>query len=238
MKQFAQLVFQQTGLRLSPRQREALLLYESELMAWNERFNLTAIRDNEEIRVKHFLDSFTCLQVMRSQPGNRLIDIGTGAGFPGLILKIANPNQQVTLVESVGKKVDFCRHIVNALGLEQVSVVQDRAEALGRMAAHRESYDWAAARAVAVLSVLAEYLLPFVRIGGSMLAMKGANAPAEAQAAEHALRVLGGRLRELVPVTLPGVVEERYLVVVDKVAATPPAYPRRVGVPSRRPLRA
>ena len=238
MKQFAQLVFQQTGLRLSPRQREALLLYESELMAWNERFNLTAIRDNEEIRVKHFLDSFTCLQVMRSQPGNRLIDIGTGAGFPGLILKIANPNQQVTLVESVGKKVDFCRHIVNALGLEQVSVVQDRAEVLGRMAAHRESYDWAAARAVAVLSVLAEYLLPFVRIGGSMLAMKGANAPAEAQAAEHALRVLGGRLRELVPVTLPGVVEERYLVVVDKVAATPPTYPRRVGVPSKRPLRA
>jgi 16S rRNA (guanine527-N7)-methyltransferase len=238
MKQFAQLVFQQTGLRLSPRQREALLLYESELMAWNERFNLTAIRDNEEIRVKHFLDSFTCLQVMRSQPGNRLIDIGTGAGFPGLILKIANPNQQVTLVESVGKKVDFCRHIVNALGLEQVSVVQDRAEVLGRMAAHRESYDWATARAVAVLSVLAEYLLPFVRIGGSMLAMKGANAPAEAQAAEHALRVLGGRLRELAPITLPGVVEERYLVVVDKVAATPPAYPRRVGVPSRRPLKA
>jgi 16S rRNA (guanine527-N7)-methyltransferase len=238
MKQFAQLVFQQTGLRLSPRQREALLLYESELMAWNDRFNLTAIRDNEEIRVKHFLDSFTCLKVMRSQPGNRLIDIGTGAGFPGLILKIANPNQQVTLVESVGKKVDFCRHIVNTLGLEQVCVVQDRAEVLGRMAAHRESYDWAAARAVAVLSVLAEYLLPFVRIGGSMLAMKGANAPAEAQAAEHALRVLGGRLRELAPITLPGVVEERYLVVVDKVAATPPAYPRRVGVPSRRPLKA
>jgi 16S rRNA (guanine527-N7)-methyltransferase len=238
MKQFAQLVYQQTGWRLLPRQLEALHQYESELLTWNERFNLTAIRDSEEIRTKHFLDSMTCLQVMRSQSGSKLIDIGTGAGFPGLVLKIANPGQQVTLVESVGKKVDFCRHIVNVLGLEQVSVLQDRAEVLGRMVEHREGYDWATARAVAVLPVLAEYLLPFVRIGGSMLAMKGANAPAEAHTAEHALRVLGGRLRELVPIVLPGVADERYLVVVDKIAATPPAYPRRVGVPSKRPLRA
>lgn len=238
MKQFSQLVYQRTGWRLSSRQLEALRLYESELLTWNERFNLTAIHDSEEIRIKHFLDSFTCLQVMRNQLGIRLIDVGTGAGFPGLILKIANPALQVTLVESVGKKVDFCRRIVELLGLEQVSVVQDRAEALGKMVEHREAYDWAAARAVAVMPVLAEYLLPFIRIGGSMLAMKGENAPVEAHAAEHALRVLGGRLRELVPVVLPGVAEERYLVVVDKIAATPPAYPRRVGIPSKRPIRA
>jgi 16S rRNA (guanine527-N7)-methyltransferase len=142
----------------------------------------------------------------------------------------------LTLVESVGKKADFCRHIVRTLGLEGVEVIQERVEALGRMRTHRQCYDWALARAVAVLPVLVEYLLPLVRIGGSMISMKGEGAPAEAQSAEHATHLLGGRLRKLIPVTLPGVVEERYLVVIDKIAATPDAYPRRVGVPAKHPL--
>jgi 16S rRNA (guanine527-N7)-methyltransferase len=143
---------------------------------------------------------------------------------------------QLTLVESVGKKAQFCRHVVSILGLRWVEVVQERAENLGQIPAYREAYDWAVARAVAILPVLAEYLLPLVRVGGRMLAMKGESGPAEAHSAERALRVLGGHLRQLLPVTLPGVAEERYLVVVDKIAATPQVYPRKVGTPAKRPL--
>lgn len=237
MNRFAQQVFQQIGLRLSAQQLKLLAQYEQELMIWNERYNLTAIRDIEEVRVKHFLDSLTCIQAMRENPGKRLIDIGSGAGFPGLVLKIAYPNLQLTLVDSVGKKTDFCRHVVKTLGLENVEILQDRAENIGQLPNYREQYDWAVARAVATLPVLAEYLLPLVRVGGRMLAMKGESGPAESHASEHALQMLGGHLRQLLKVTLPGVAEERYLVIVDKVAATPARYPRRVGIPSKRPLR-
>jgi 16S rRNA (guanine527-N7)-methyltransferase len=200
------------------------------------RFNLTAIRDPQEIQVKHFLDSLTCLQVMGEKSYGRLIDVGTGAGFPGIPIKIVQPKLQLTLVESVGKKAEFCRHAVNILNLQGVEVVQERAEALGQDLSYREQYDWAVARAVAILPVLTEYLLPLVRVGGSMLAMKGESGPAEAHTAEHAIKMLGGHLRQLLPVTLPGVAEERYLVVIDKVAATPDAYPRKVGIPAKRPL--
>ena len=237
MNKLAEVIFQQVGLRLTRRQLHALSIYERELMDWNTRFNLTAIRDAEEIRTKHFLDSFTCLAAMRDTPYDRVIDVGTGAGFPGLAMKIALPSMRLTLVESVGKKADFCRHMVRTLNLESVEVIQDRAEALGQNSAHREQYDWAIARAVAVMPVLAEYLLPLVRVGGSALAMKGENGPAETHAAEHAMRILGGQLKQLMAVHLPGVAEDRYLVVVQKVAATPSAYPRRVGIPTKRPLR-
>lgn len=237
MKDFAAQVQRQLGARMSAAQLAALARYEQELLDWNSHTNLTAIRSSQEVRTKHFLDSLTCLLAFRETPPERLIDVGTGAGFPGIPLKILYPKMQLTLVESVGKKVDFCRHIVRTLNLTNVDVVQERAEALGQSPAHREKYDWAVARAVAILPVLAEYLLPLVRVGGSMLAMKGESGPAEAHAAEHAMRLLGGHLRQLVPVTLPGVVEERYLVVVDKLAATPNSYPRRVGLPAKKPLK-
>jgi 16S rRNA (guanine527-N7)-methyltransferase len=236
MKELAQHATTMLGIRLTKDQLEALKRYERELLDWNTRFNLTAIDDPQKVRIKHFLDSLTCLCVLRESPFESLIDVGTGAGFPGLPLKIIYPQLRLTLVESVGKKANFCRHMVVTLGLENVTVIQDRAETLGQMPEHREQYDWAVARAVAVLPVLAEYLLPLVRIGGGMLAMKGEQAPAEAHAAEHAARVLGGHLRRLVPIHLPGVAEERYLVVMDKVAATPLAYPRRVGLPAKKPL--
>ena len=237
MDPFVQQVYRQVGLKLTTHQMRLLSQYEQELLVWNERYNLTAIRDLEEVRVKHFLDSLTCIQAMKDAPGKRIVDIGSGAGFPGLVLKIVYPGLQLTLVDSVGKKIDFCRHMVKTLGLEQVETLQERAENIGQSLAYREQYDWAVARAVADLAVLAEYLLPLVRIGGRMLAMKGENGPAESHAAEHALQMLGGHLRQLLPVTLPGVAEERYLVIVDKVAATPTRYPRRVGIPSKRPLR-
>lgn len=224
------------GIRLIASQQAALERYEKELLSWNQRVNLTAIREPEKIRIKHFLDSFSCLCAMRESPMDRVIDIGTGAGFPGLPLKILLPNMQLTLVESVGKKIEFCRHIVHVLALDGVDIIQDRAENLGQMIQYRQQFDWSIARAVASLPTLMEYLLPLTRVGGAILAMKGENGPVEVHAAEHATNVLGGHLRKLIPITLPGVVEERYLIVVDKVAATPQSYPRRVGVPAKNPL--
>jgi 16S rRNA (guanine527-N7)-methyltransferase len=224
------------GVHLTGRQVVALLTFEKELLAWNERFNLTAIRDVEGIRTKHFLDSFSCTLAWRENPPRRLIDVGTGAGFPGIPLKILYPSMQLTMVESVGKKAGFCRHMVQMLKMEAVDVLTARAEEVGQTPGQRESYDWAVARAVANLPVLAEYLLPLVHVGGRMLAQKGHSGPAEAHKAENAFRLLGGQMRNLLPVILPGVAEERYLVVVDKVAATPAQYPRKPGFPAKLPL--
>ena len=224
------------GVHLTGRQVVALMTFERELLAWNEKFNLTAIRDAEGIRTKHFLDSFSCVLAWKENPPRRLIDIGTGAGFPGIPLKILYPSMRLTLVESVEKKANFCRHMVETLKLEATEVVTARGEDVGQMPAHREAYDWAVARAVANLPVLAEYLLPLVQVGGAMLAQKGQSGPAETHKAEKALKILGGRTRQLLPVTLPGVADERFLVVVDKVAATPPQYPRKPGIPAKKPL--
>jgi 16S rRNA (guanine527-N7)-methyltransferase len=236
MEDFVQVARQLFGIHLTGRQVAALFAFENELLAWNQKFNLTAIRDAEGIRIKHFLDSFSCVLAWKENPPMRLIDVGTGAGFPGIPLKILYPFMHLTLVESVGKKASFCRRAVELLKLEAVEVITGRAEELGQMPSQRESYDWAVARAVANLPVLAEYLLPLVRVGGKMLAQKGHNAPGEAHNAEPALKLLGGQIKQLVPVTLPGVAEERYLVIVDKVAATPPQYPRKPGFPAKKPL--
>ncbi|HXF83989.1 MAG TPA: 16S rRNA (guanine(527)-N(7))-methyltransferase RsmG [Anaerolineales bacterium] len=224
------------NVHITGRQVMALITYERELLEWNQKFNLTAIRDSDSIRTKHFLDSFSCVLAWKASPPHRLIDIGTGAGFPGIPLKILYPHLKLTLVESVGKKAMFCQHIVRVLGLEDVEVIHARAEVLGQSAEHRERYDWAVARAVANLNVLSEYLLPFVKIGGKMLAQKGESGPAEAQAAERAMRLLGGKLEQLIPVNLPGVADDRYLIVVSKVAATPPRYPRKPGMAVKQPL--
>jgi 16S rRNA (guanine527-N7)-methyltransferase len=231
--QHAQQLF---GLSLSPKQMMQLAAYERELLEWNEKFNLTAIREVEGIRAKHFLDSFSCTLAWKDQTPRRLIDVGTGAGFPGMVLKLLYPALKLTLVESVGKKANFCTHIVQTLGLENVEILSARAEDVGQNPAHREKYDWAVARAVAAMPVLSEYLLPLVKVGGGMLAQKGESGPVEVNAAEKALKLLGGRMRQLVKVELPGVADERYLVVIDKVAATPSMYPRKAGIPSKKPL--
>ena len=224
------------GISLTEKQILALETYASELAAWNQRVNLTAITDREGIRTKHFLDSLSCLSAGRFAGGMRVVDIGTGAGFPGLPLKIAVPGIRLTLVEATGKKADFCRHIVERLQLQDVEVVHARAEDAGQDPAHRERYDWAVARAVAELPILAEYLMPLVKVGGHALAQKSESGPAEAHAAGAALRLLGGAIEKVVPVELPGVPETRYLIVMAKTAGTPPQYPRRVGVPAKHPL--
>lgn len=224
------------NVHLIGRQVLALGAYEKELMTWNQRFNLTAIRDVEGIRTKHFLDAFSCVLAWKANPPSHLIDIGTGAGFPGIPLKILYPSMRLTLVESVGKKAAFCQHIVEVLKLDGVEILNTRAETVGQNPKHREQYDWAVARAVANLNTLSEYLLPLVKVGGTMLAQKGQAGPAEAQSAEKAMKLLGGRFSQITEVTLPGVVEERYLVLVDKVHVTPPNYPRKAGMPAKDPL--
>lgn len=224
------------GINLTQRQMAAFKRYEQLLMEWNARINLTAVRDEEGVRIKHFLDSLSCLQIWHENPPGRLVDVGTGAGFPGIPLKIMLPALQLTLVESVGKKADFCRLVVRELELDKVQVMQVRAEELGQQSSHREQYDWAVARAVANLPILVEYLLPLVRVGGGVLAQKGEGGPAEAQQAERAIELLGGRIRMLKPVLLPGIAEDRYLVIIDKIAGTPPQFPRRVGVAAKKAL--
>lgn len=237
MNTFVESVKSLLGFRLSKEQVSALKVYETDLLDWNARISLTAIRDPEGVRAKHFLDSLTVLLAWeRYAPPERLIDVGTGAGFPGLVLKLIWPATRVTLVESIHKKADFCRHIVARLGLEQVQVLSERAEVVGQDPFHRQRYDLAVARAVARMPILMEYLLPLVHNNGVVMAMKGESAPAETQSAENAIRLMGGKLYKLVHIELPGVVEERFIVVVKKIARTPEEYPRRSGVPSKHPI--
>ncbi|MEX2142963.1 MAG: 16S rRNA (guanine(527)-N(7))-methyltransferase RsmG [Anaerolineales bacterium] len=236
MSDFADSVFQLTGIRISKTQLTAFDKYARELVVWNQRFNLTSITEFEQIRSKHFLDSLSCWLALRWQPLGLLIDVGTGAGFPGLPLKILQPELQVTLVEATAKKASFLHHIVQVLRLDGVTVLPKRAEELGQLPEHRLVYDWALARAVAPMAVLAEYLLPFVKIGGFAMAQKGKDASTEAEAAKPAIEKLGGELNEVLQVNIPGLAEERWLVVLKKTAPTPAAYPRRAGIPSKRPL--
>lgn len=232
---------QELRLSLKPEHLDAFRFYQQELIAWNERFNLTAITDDTGVQIRHFLDSLSCMLAL--EPGERLagkraIDVGTGAGFPGLPLKILCPGLRLTLLEATGKKIAFLQHIVDSLGLRDVMLIHARAEDLGQDEVHREQYDWALARAVADLPILVEYILPFVRLNGRALAQKGESAPAEVQRSAWALTQMGGQVRRLVPVNLRGLTETRYLVLMDKVAATPAKYPRRAGMPSKRPLAA
>jgi 16S rRNA (guanine527-N7)-methyltransferase len=225
------------SLELTSEQVEAFELYYQQLIAWNERGNLTAITDYKEVQVKHFLDSLSCLQVLTPlAPRTRCIDIGAGAGFPGLPLKIVRPQMRLALLEATGKKVLFLEHIVGELGLRDVEIIKGRAEELGRQAAHREVYEVAVARAVAQLVVLLEYALPLLAIGGIFVAQKGAEIEDEVEAAQSALLILGGRMKGVRPVHLAGLDAPRHLVVVEKVAPTPQKYPRRAGIPAKRPL--
>ena len=224
------------GVKLSDEQREQFRVYEALLIDWNSKINLTAVRDPEGIRIKHFLDSLSCVPVLGDMNGRSLIDIGTGAGFPGIPLRIVFPELRLTLVDSVGKKADFCQLAANTLHLKGVKVLKDRSEELGANKAHREQYDAATARAVAVMPVLCEYLLPLVKIGGQMLAMKGESAPEETRTAAAAIRKLGGGEPSLTEVVLPGIEGKRFLVSIPKSAHTPLGYPRRTGLPLKKPI--
>lgn len=236
MQQFKQNVHDLLGLSMNPAQMEAFETYARELAAWNQRISLTAISEPSEVRSKHFLDSLSCWLALRGTPIERVIDLGTGAGFPGLPLKILHPEIQLTLVESVGKKAAFLEHMVQVLGLTDVEVLNQRIETLGQDEAHRESYNWALARALAPMPTLAEYLLPFVKVGGYALAQKGRAAPQEVEEALGAIGKLGGGETELRSADLPEIDRVRYLAIMQKISSTPEKYPRRVGIPTKRPL--
>ncbi len=225
------------GVALSAAQAEQFDVFLRELLEWNQKFNLTAIREPEEIKIKHFLDS---LSVVKSFPQGwtpqSMIDIGTGAGLPGIPLKIIYPQAKLTLVESIKKKAGFCEHMVEVLGLKDAIVSSARAEEIGQDPIHRENYDLALARAVAKMPVLVEYLLPLVKVGGIVVMQKSASAKDEAKASRNAIRLIGGKLDTIIPVKLPDVDDERYLVALEKVKATPSEFPRRTGIPAKLPI--
>jgi 16S rRNA (guanine527-N7)-methyltransferase len=219
-------------------------LYATRLIEWNTRFNLTSIVDPSEIVIKHFLDSLSAAQpALLHAVGQgliprtaKLIDVGAGAGFPGLPLKIVYPELSLTLLEATKKKCDFLEAMIAELKLSSSIVVNARAEDAAQNVAHREQYGVAIARAVAELPTLSEYLLPFVKRGGLAIAMKSKDVQEETKRAEAAIKTLGGQLKQIVPVTIPGLNEERSLVVIEKISATPEKYPRRAGMPSKKPI--
>jgi 16S rRNA (guanine527-N7)-methyltransferase len=229
---------QELGVTLSPEQVARFELYYQELVAWNAHMNLTAITDYDEVQVKHFLDSLTCLLAMEARaPGQRLLDVGSGAGFPGLVLQIVCPELEVTLLEATRKKAGFLGYISGRLGLAKIRIVNARAEDAGRDPEYREAYDWVVARAVADLAELVEYMLPFCRLGGACLALKGGEISGEIEAAAKAIEVLGGRLARAIPVRLSALRDlRRQVLVVEKIRPTPSAYPRRPGIPHKRPI--
>ena len=229
---------EQLGLNLNRRQLDTFQRYYRELTSWNRRLNLTRIVEYPQVQTLHFLDSLTAWLVLSQQANNggRVMDLGAGAGFPGLPLKIAFPEMRLTLVESVGKKVFFLQHLLRALELPDVEVLHGRAEALAHEPSHRAAFDTVLARGLAPLRVLAELALPFCRQGGVVVAHKKGDLAEELGQAQNALSLLGGRIVEQQAVDVEGLRDRRVLVVVRKVADTPAKFPRRPGMPKKRPL--
>lgn len=232
---------QRLAIALDADQLRQFQRYADELLAWNARANLTAITTPAGIQLRHFLDSLTCLIPLRERwqadEPLELLDVGTGAGFPGLPLKLVWPALRLTLLDSVAKKTAFLEHLVRVLGLEGVRIITARAEELGRQPDHRDHYDVVVSRAVAELPVLVELGLPFLRPGGLLIAPRKGDLAAQIAAAGRALAELGGRARPPIPIELPGEPDGRGLVVVEKLGPTPERYPRRTGIPEKRPLR-
>ncbi len=224
------------SFELNERQLSQFSRYKELLLEWNERINLTAITGDRDIQIRHFLDSLSCSLVTGDLSDKALVDAGTGAGFPGIPLKIFFPDMRLTLVESVSKKTVFLRAVVDELDLIDVTIVDERLESVGQDQIYRETFDWAVSRGVAKFSVLVEYLLPLCRVGGRALAQKGEGALEALDGASQAITKLGGGEPEITPVNLPGRQQTHYLVVIPKISGTPNNYPRRPGIPSKRPL--
>ncbi|NPV69996.1 MAG: 16S rRNA (guanine(527)-N(7))-methyltransferase RsmG [Firmicutes bacterium] len=223
------------GIALESGHLAAFEAYRREILEWNQRINLTAITGDEEIAVKHFVDSIACLKAAEIPPRARLVDVGSGAGFPGIPLAILRPDLDLWLLDATRKKVEFLRHVTAALGIA-AHTVWARAEDAGQRKDLRERFDVATARAVAPLGILAEYCLPLCRVGGRVLAMKGRYASAEVGAAMRAVRLLGGRVESVYEYELPFGAGTRAIPVIVKDKPTPRAYPRNAGTPAKKPL--
>ncbi len=206
------------------------------LLEWNEKINLTAITEEQEILTKHFLDCMTVNNAINLSSVTTLIDIGTGAGFPGLVLKIVFPHIKVTLVDSLNKRLNFLNEVIERLNLVNIECIHSRAEDLGKQPKHREHYDVCASRAVANLATLSEYSLPFVKLGGYFIALKGQKIEEEIEQANKAIKILGGNLEEIVDAQVPQTNLNHKIAKIKKVAKTPKQYPRKAGEPNKNPI--
>lgn len=224
------------GVVLSGQQCQQFLQYYELLTEWNEKMNLTAITDFDEVMKKHFVDSVSLIKAYDVHRKVSVIDVGTGAGFPGLALKIAYPDLQVTLLDSLNKRIQFLDFVIESLGLSGVKTIHGRAEDFAKPDKLREKFDLCVSRAVANLSILSEYCLPFVRKGGIFAAYKSEKISEEIKSAEKAIAILGGSLKEQIEFTLPHSDIYRNIVIIEKKKETPGKYPRKAGLPSKEPL--
>jgi len=227
------------GLHLNPEQLKQFQIYYQELVDWNKRANLTTITAYEDAQIKHFLDSLTVTLAWQrpvSFSGFRFIDVGSGAGLPGIPLKIVFSEIKLVLLEATAKKVAFLQHIKHKLGLDDIEIVVGRAEDIAHQPGYREQFDVVMSRAVAPLASLAELTLPFCAVGGSFIAQKKGGIDQEMKQATKAIGLMGGNLREMKRVDIEEFTDERWLVIIDKRSPTPQQYPRRPGTPAKRPI--
>ncbi len=224
---------EKVGIKITDKIIADLELYLKELLEWNDKFNLTGITDPTDIWHKHFMDSIT---VFKSIPEKaiKVIDIGSGAGFPGLVIQILNPRLHVTLMDATGKKVQFLKHMIEKLELKNAIAIQNRAEVLGHNPNYRESFDVALSRAVALLPTLLEWVIPFVKVGGIFISQKK-NGVEEIESSTEALKTLGGNIKEKIKIDSE-ILPERQLIIIEKIKETPKEYPRAEGLAKKRPL--
>ena len=231
---------QKLGINLNDKQITQFKLYYQELVSWNKKFNLTTITDYQEVQIKHFLDSLTVTLALTKeelrQPGFSIIDIGTGAGFPGIPLNIFLPESRLVLLDSKAKKATFLQHIIEQLELSHAEVVVGRAEEIAHQPLFRQNFTLVVSRAVASLPTLVELALPFCQIGGEFVAQKKGEIEQEVVQASKAIEALGGKLKQVKKIELEELSDERYLVIIDKICPSPEKYPRHPGTPMRRPL--
>lgn len=223
-------------ISLKEKDIDKFILYKELLKEWNEKINITAIKDDEEIDIKHFLDSITLINTGLFNEKIRVIDVGTGGGFPGLPLKIINDNIDLVLLDSLKKRINFLDEVISKLKLNNVETIHGRAEDYGKDDNYREKFNIATSRAVASLDILSEYTLPFVKVGGYFIAMKGEDIEKELKNAENAIKTLGGRFKEKILIKLPGTDIVHSLIIIEKIKETSPKYPRQAGKPKKKPL--
>ncbi|MFC4558480.1 16S rRNA (guanine(527)-N(7))-methyltransferase RsmG [Virgibacillus kekensis] len=234
-EQFAAILNEQ-GIELNEQQIDQFADYHRMLVEWNEKINLTALTEQEDVYLKHFYDSITPAFYHDFTDGLHICDVGAGAGFPSIPLKICFPHIKVTIVDSLNKRINFLNQLAAQLGLSDVAFIHDRAETFGKNAKHRELYDIVTARAVARMSVLSELCLPLVKKNGLFMAMKGSQTHEELKEAANAIELLGGEVQNVNTFSLPGENSERSIVVVSKKRKTPKKYPRKPGTPNKDPL--
>ena len=220
---------------LSEQMQQQFENYMNLLLEWNEKINLTAITEEDDIILKHFVDSLTISEYI--DEGKEVVDVGTGAGFPGVPLKIARKDVKVTLVDSLNKRIKFLDDVIEKLKLEEIHTLHFRAEEFGQNKKYRESFDIATSRAVANLSTLVEYLLPLVKVGGICICMKGSEIKEELENSKRAIEILGGKIEKQVEFTLPETDIKRNIIIVRKIKTTPSKYPRKAGTPVKEPIK-